>query len=97
MPIMLPEVSGPSSNVATVQYPGLDENGHTPGDIACFNDPNCDQNKRLIELLGQDINGTGAGWLPDMTPPNNGSGIPSWAYLLGAVGIGWLVLERTAR
>lgn len=78
----------------TNSYPGLDANGHTPADVACFNDPSCDQNQRLLDLLYQDVTGTGSGWLPDMTPA--GDGIPSWLWLVLAVGGGFFVVQTIA-
>lgn len=79
----------------------LDANGHTPEDIACFNDPNCDQNQRLLSLLYQDVTGTGAGELPcgsngvPCGPIDNG--FPSWGWLLLALGGGFLAIELVAR
>lgn len=72
-------------------YPGLDANGNTPGDIACLKDPNCDMTKHLQELITQDQNATGAGWLPEMTPAPASitdslknlipsTAIPNWVY-----------------
>ncbi len=44
-------------------------------------------NQDLIDLLREDINGTGSGWFPDGAS-SLGEGVPSWVWL---VGVGALV------
>lgn len=76
-------------------YPGLDEQGHTPQDIACFNDPSCDFNQYLMQLEYEMETGTGRGYLPEVTPASVSGflGVPTWAWLLGSGALAVLLLR----
>jgi hypothetical protein len=80
-------------------YPGLDANGNTPEDAACLADPSCDQNKRLLQLLGDEQTGTGAGSLPCGQPGNpcGPDGQSTTAFIVLAIAFGALVIWSAAK
>lgn len=86
-----------TSSVPNLQT--LNASGNTPEEIACLQDPNCDMTANLLQLLREDLTGTGAGALPCGSDPSNpcgatsSSGIPSWIYWTIA-GLGAVILLR---